>query len=340
MTSNPQVELDQEYGEVDDVMSSRQARRSESTERVPVNAIIVSDSPRMAGENMDHIRMLAKLEAKLPPIVVHRRTMHVIDGAHRLRAAILRGDDLIEVKFFDGTDADAFVVAVEMNGEHGLPLSLADRTAAAARIVDSHPLWSDRRIAKVVSLAGSTVGAIRRRSTAQNEQLNTNVGSDGRVRPRNGGGGRQLAGDLIKRNPDSSMRAIAKAAGVSPATASDVRARLDRGEPPVTPRQRLAMQQEKTSYSATSQNRALSVVSPDIVSSLTKDPSLRFSDAGKILLRALGNCAVNPEQWARIVEAVPTHHQETVVRLARLCASMWQDFADRLAEQMDGTSPK
>ena len=70
--------------------------------------------------------------------------MRVIDGTHRLRAALLRGVDVIDVLYFDGPDADAFVLAVELNHTHGLPLSRADRTAAAERIIGSHPDWSDR----------------------------------------------------------------------------------------------------------------------------------------------------------------------------------------------------
>ncbi|MFC7729983.1 hypothetical protein [Actinomadura keratinilytica] len=69
----------------------------------------------------------------LPPILVHRRTMRVVDGMHRLRAARLQGRCEIGVRFVDGPDADVFVAAVRANIGHGLPLSLADREAAAAR---------------------------------------------------------------------------------------------------------------------------------------------------------------------------------------------------------------
>lgn len=46
---------------------------------------------RADGVNADHVAMLAEVPETLPPIVVHRRTMQVVDGAHRLRAAQLRG---------------------------------------------------------------------------------------------------------------------------------------------------------------------------------------------------------------------------------------------------------
>ncbi len=84
--------------------------------------------------------------------------MRVIDGTHRLRAAILNGHEEIGVLFFDGTDDDAFVAAVRANVVHGLPLALADREAAATRIIKSHPQWSDRAIAEAAGLAAQTGG--------------------------------------------------------------------------------------------------------------------------------------------------------------------------------------
>src|SRR5687768_2708992 len=83
--------------------------------RVTVNSLVASDSPRLNGESMTHAQALANSDASLPPIVVHRRTMRVIDGMHRLRAARLRGQHEIDVRFFDGSEEDAFVIAVAAN---------------------------------------------------------------------------------------------------------------------------------------------------------------------------------------------------------------------------------
>ncbi|WP_220378005.1 hypothetical protein [Streptomyces inhibens] len=63
--------------------------------------------------------------------------MEYIDCALRF----YRAGGEIGVKFFDGSEKDAFVLAVESNVHHGLPLTLSDRTAAARRIVKSHPEW-------------------------------------------------------------------------------------------------------------------------------------------------------------------------------------------------------
>ncbi|WP_214415751.1 ParB/RepB/Spo0J family partition protein [Sphaerisporangium fuscum] len=118
---------------------------------VAVSDLLPADSPRLEGENPDHVRLLAESEEEFPPIVVHRPTMRVVDGMHRLRAAVLRGAERVRVLFIDGVDeADLFVLAVEANIAHGLPLTLADRRAAAARIVASKPQFSDRAIAAVI----------------------------------------------------------------------------------------------------------------------------------------------------------------------------------------------
>jgi hypothetical protein len=251
---------------------------------------------------------------------------------HRLRAAIRRGDDVIAARFFDGSDEDAFLLAVKLNGAHGLPLTLAERSSAAARIVDFHPEWSDRRIAEVVGLAANTVGTIRVRSTAQSAQLNTSVGRDGRVRPHHGAPGRQLAGELMREHPTASLREIAKAAGIALATASDVRARMDRGEPPVTPGQRSARRRNMPPIAVVSTDTVPAQVSSDLLHNLARDPSLRLTDAGKTLLRSSGICTIDAEQRARMIQAIPAHLHENVISLAQACASAWQDLADRLAK--------
>ncbi|HEY0806322.1 MAG TPA: streptomycin biosynthesis protein, partial [Pseudonocardiaceae bacterium] len=218
----------------------------------------------------------------------------------------------------------------ELNHAHGLPLSLADRTAAAARVIDSHPEWSDRRIAAVTGLAGNTVGAIRGRSASRAARSGARVGRDGKTRPGNAVQGRLLASELIADNPDASLRDIAKAAGMSPATVSDVRARLARGESPVTPRQRVAALDNGSP--ATRDTRRASVIDHgDLVARLRSDPSLRFTEGGRILLRVLDVCAFDAAQWQRIGASVPSHHRAAIVALVRRSAGMWQEFAERLA---------
>jgi ParB-like nuclease family protein len=294
----------------------------------------------LAGESGDHARTLAELEADLPPILVHRRTMRVIDGMHRIRAAILRGHDEVLVEFYDGDDDDAFILAVKANVTHGLPLSTTDRTAAAGRILAIRPQWSDRKIAAVSGLAASTVGAIRRRSTDASAQSNatTRVGRDGKVRPLNAASGRLLASELIKRSPDGPIREIAAAAGVSPSTALDVRTRLRRGDDPVPAGRRSAPARPAGVAKPIAAGAERPAANPpmadreSVLQNLRRDPSLCFNDAGRALLRWLDSHSAGLEQWMNHLDTVPPHCSSAIAELARLNGQAWQE----LAEHLDG----
>src|ERR1700761_789437 len=186
------------------------------TTRVLLTDLVLSNWLRVKGEDTKHVRPLAEVEDELPPIVVHRATMRVIDGMHRVRAAVLSGVAYIEALLFDGAEDEAFLLAVRLNVAHGLPLSRADRVAAAVRIIYSSPQWSDRAIARAAGLSDKTVASIRRRTSAEIPHLPDRIGRDGRVRPVSPAAGRRLASDLIAKNPDAAISEIATRAGISP----------------------------------------------------------------------------------------------------------------------------
>jgi ParB-like chromosome segregation protein Spo0J len=274
---------------------------------VPVSSLRGGGSPRQAGENLEHIRALADVNAELPPIIVRRNDMRVIDGMHRLRAARLRGESEIAVRFFDGDDDEAFVLAVRTNVTHGLPLSLADRKAAAQQIVASHGHWSDRRIATTAGLSAATVARIRRERAEPTPTIR--VGNDGRVRPVNSLERRRVARAILLAEPQLSLREVARRAGISPETARSVRSRLPEGEP--EPRPDAAA----------------------IVQSLRTDPALRFSESGRALLRLLEVRTVTPEKWAAMAAHVPPHCRDAVAQIAVECAETWRTFAEQLVQQ-------
>jgi hypothetical protein len=262
------------------------SRRGGEAGVLPIAALKAGDSPRLEGESLEHAEILASAEAVLPPILVHRETMRVVDGMHRLHAARLRGDLTVEVRYFDGEDDEAFITAVQANIAHGLPLTRADREAAAVRIIDWRPERSNRWIAEVTGLAQGTIAAIRRRVGSDDDQVTARIGRDGRVRPLSSADGRLAAQQEIAKNPQATLREIAKAAGISPATARDVRARLERGADPVPPGQRAAADKRVSAPQETRNGRrpsaALRGAGADIGSSLqelSKDPSLRYSQA-------------------------------------------------------------
>lgn len=303
---------------------------------VPVRSLLSPDSPRLEGEDDAYVHLLADSEAEFPPLIVHRDTMRVIDGAHRLRAATLRGAVEIEVRYFDGSNADAFVLAVEANVAHGMPLSRADRKAAAKRIIVSHPQLSDRAIASVTGLAAKTVGTIRRCAAGDIPPLRTRVGRDGRARPLDTAGGRRRAMNLMRENPTASLRQIAAKAGVSQGTARDVRDRLARGESPVpTRRRRTSKPKEQDPPGDVSERRSLAAGgSPEyrtlLLERLKQDPSLRFTETGRRLLRLFDIHTRSELEWAQLLENVPAHCRGTVEELVRGCAEMWQEMALRL----------
>ncbi len=268
-----------------------------------------------------HVRALAESATAFPPIVVHRETMCVVDGVHRLHAARSRGDEQIEARFFDGAAADVFVLAVRLNAEHGLPLSRADRVAAVVRIARTHPQLSDRAVAATTGLSDKTVASIRQ-SSAEVPPSNTRIGRDGRTRPRNGAEGRLRAGNLLAAKPSASLREIAEQAGIAVATARDVRERLARGENPLPPRQR-----------GTDQGAAAARDLALVMRNLRNDPSLRFSEFGRVVLRLLDAHSIAMDDWSRFVDVVPEHCVANVAHAAQSCAEVWRRFAERLEQR-------
>ncbi len=292
---------------------------------VPIVSLRAGESPRLSGEDRTHVARLAEAEEPLPPILVERRTMKVIDGMHRLLAASLNGQETIDVIFFDGCPEEVFLLAVEANVTHGLPLSHSDRRAAARRIIGSHPHMSDRAIGASTGLSAKTVAAIRR-STAAVPQLTSRMGRDGRVRPLNGARGRLQAAQLMAEHPGASLREVARHAGVSPATARDVRQRMERGEKPTLTGSGPARGCTAAPASGAAPDAA--------VQKLLRDPSLRHSEHGRQLLRLLQvNNAAGAQDWSGMAVAVPPHCTAIIGQIARHYAQMWQGFAQELDQR-------
>ncbi|MFB9235730.1 ParB N-terminal domain-containing protein [Plantactinospora siamensis] len=318
-------------------MSAPPARLTGESVRINIEDLQPADSPRLQGEDIEHIRSLAELQDELPPILVHRRTMRVIDGMHRLKAAILRGERAIVATFYDGNDAEAFVMAVRANVQHGLPLSLADRKAAALRIVRSNPHWSDRAIAQVSGLSAKTVAAIRSDSVAAVAEVCHRIGRDGRVRPLSTVDGRRFASELIALNPESSSREIARKAGISPSTVRDVRDRLRRGDDPVPTRRPTGHHTERSTRERRLQERIKTEQLPalrcrdDILQNLSRDPAIRMTEHGRAMLRWLHSESKQVDKdWGLLATRLPEHCMCLVADLACSIAEAWLEFASEM----------
>jgi transposase-like protein len=315
------------------------------TVSVPIRELRPGDGPRHNGLSEEHCRILVNSGDDLPPILVHGTTLRVIDGLHRVRAAALRGRAAITARVFDGPEADAFVLAVRLNILDGLPLSRAERAAAAARIVRTHPQWSDRMLAATTGLSAATIAGIRARAAARTEQSEVRVGKDGRARPVNGAVGRLRVCRLLESDPDASIREIARRAGVSPSTVHDVRRRLRDGHEPVPPRLRPPEQDtgEESEDERALRMRALfeaaAVADPvEIIAALSKDPSLRYNDSGRGLLRWLDQSLRVIAHCPDAAERIPPHSAGAVAALAREYAYAWADFASALLSKEQAPS--
>ncbi|MGV9519404.1 hypothetical protein ACWDRS_04315 [Streptomyces griseus] len=221
--------------------------------RVPVDSLLPADSARGALDEK-HVQVLAALEGDFEPVLVHRPTLRVIDGMHRLSAEVLRGRQDIAVRFFDGSEADAYVLSARANVRHGLPLTLDERRTAATRILRSHPHWSDRSVAECVGLSGKTVGRLRRCATEEIPQSPTRTGRDGTVRR------------------------------------------------------------------------------------LVKDPSLKGSEPGRLLLRTLLATEISEQQWREIAAALPDHCAPLVRAAAARRAADWAALAGAVSRGASGAA--
>lgn len=319
----------------------------EAVVMLPLRELTGSDSPRADGVDMRHALVLAQLDVELPPIIVHRPTMRVIDGMHRIAAARIRGREAISARFFEGELDEAFLLAVQLNVTHGLPLCLSDRRAAAERIVKAQWAMSDRSIARAAGLSAKTVAAIRQECGVQ--QSATRIGRDGRVRPVNYEEGRRLALEYLTANPDASLRQIARHAGIAVETARDVRMRAQRaalaGEEP----QRPCDADEPTALEPDSGTQPLrrrsavtiptyvdSMDTDEIIHNLMNDPALRYSNQGRLVLRWLGSQALAPRQMPPVLASLPGHCRLSVSRIAWACAAGWINVARELEAQAEG----
>jgi ParB-like chromosome segregation protein Spo0J len=307
-------------------------------EHVPVAAIRNSYTPRKNKANEHHIQVLAQSPLPLPPIVIHRTSMRVIDGVHRLRATELRGDSTIPARLFEGNDAEAFALAVHLNVTHGLPLTLSERKAAARRVLESYPHWSDRSIGLIAGVSNKTVGKLRGCATEEISQLNPRIGRDGKIRPVSPAHGRRRAAEVLSMNPRASLREIARRAGVSVTTARDVRQRVDQGLSPLPDglAKNAGRPPERSDSAATAVEPLLVGVrvppdgrGSDLLQRLRRDPSVRSSERGRALLRLLSVVAIAINACNEFAEAAPIHCSGTIAEIARKNARAWQEIAEK-----------
>jgi ParB-like chromosome segregation protein Spo0J len=295
-------------------MSAEQSaadHRHAPTVELELSALVLGAGPRSRADP-DHVQLLTECDTVLPPILVHRRNMRVVDGVHRVLAARARGRTTITAQWFEGDERDAFLLAVQLNTIHGLPLTREDRKRAAVKILHSHPDMSDRAIAVLAGLGGRVVAGLRREHTAGVSE--PRVGRDGRVRPASTAAGRTVAAEVIRDDPDASLREIARRAGISVGTARDVRRRLAEGRDPVP--------------GADAQPAVPGPVGADaeradhvsVFNVLCNDPSFRLNEVGRLVLQQLHAQLRRIEDWRDLAPGVPPHGRAAVAEILARCA--------------------
>ena len=147
---------------------------------VNVTEIGVGYSPRRDRLDDSHVCALLEVIDQLPPIIVDKDTMTLIDGMHRLEAYRRAARTVIPAILFSGDETEALACAIRANVGHGKPLTLGERQTAAATLLSRCPERSDRWIAQVCALSHSTVRAIRKAVAATTVPIR--VGRDGRSR--------------------------------------------------------------------------------------------------------------------------------------------------------------
>jgi hypothetical protein len=143
-------------------------------------------------ENAETIARYAELYREkgadaLPPISVIRdpsvaSLYWLTDGWHRVRAAHKAGLDALPAKVSEGDIRTATLAALGANGEHGLPLTLDERKAAATGLLEDAEWrqWSDKRIAAHVHVSPQLVAKLRR--SVPGAQVAERKSADGKTR--------------------------------------------------------------------------------------------------------------------------------------------------------------
>lgn len=137
---------------------------------VPLDKIVADDRcQQRAAINFGDVQEWSEAMregAPFPALIVYHdgKTHWLADGFTRLKAAKMAGVANFECEIRAGTLDDAIVFSCTANTKNRAQRwNGADKRKAVRRMLDSHPEWSDRRIAKHCDVTHPFVGAQRER---------------------------------------------------------------------------------------------------------------------------------------------------------------------------------
>ena len=292
----------------------------ESTFEVPVEDLRAMGGMREPGLDEDHVQRLVETGGQWPAVLLWEAHGLVLDGVHRLAAAKRLGMATIWASPFVGTSEEAYAEAVRCNVAHGLPLTLAERTNAAYRVLRASPQWSDGRISSVCGLSAKTVARLRRKASTHGDitRSDVRVGKDGRARPVEPRTVRARIAEAISEHPEDSLRSIAAQVGASPETVRSVRRDIG---PAV---------QTETQAGPASLPCTLSLVTQQREKvEWSQDRSLSSCPSSAGFLQWFESTEV-ADEWTDYVSAVPLSRVYVIADEARRRARIWRDFAETL----------
>jgi ParB-like chromosome segregation protein Spo0J len=351
MTSDTDFALTTEAGN-DTALDTEAADLMSAVEQLPeisvsVGSLVPGFHLRMTGTDAAHVRLLTDVagSVKLPPILVQKRGLRIIDGMHRVEAAKLRGEWAISARLVDCSDEEALVLAVKSNTLHGLPLTRADRISSAKRILAAHPDWSDRKVAEIAGLSGSSIASLRNSPVGDTQFHGKRLGRDGKHYPLAAAEGRRRAAEYIQAHPDASLRQIARETDVSVGTVHDVREKIrcgvdlraaESGRPEA---QASVVSSPATSVRARASAGTIQQLTWLTVSGkLASDPALRYTEGGRAFLRWMAQHATRQDEWREFVDAIPERWLEEVCHTAATMSEEWRQFENQLRCRREAAS--
>lgn len=129
-------------------------------ETLRISAIKVDPAVQIRkGTNEEVLKRYEECFEVLPPVLVYRTPdgQVLADGFHRVAVALRLGHSEIRAEIREGSKEDALEAAVLANIAHGFPLTPEERDTGIRRLHLLHPDWQRQHIAKIMSLASSTV---------------------------------------------------------------------------------------------------------------------------------------------------------------------------------------
>ena len=286
--------------------------------QIPIGEVRPGHSVRLGAVKTGHVDLLAELDGQWPPILVSRADMSIIDGHYRYLAARQLNYTHVDCVLFEGDESGALVESIRRNVQHGLPLTLSERTQAAGSILRRHPDRSDRWIGELCALSHGTVGRLRRTITspaARDDEGGRRRGRDGKLRPVAPGAARERIVRELRAHPGASLREIARLAGSSHETVRSVR---DRDMGPL----------EEAPVCAPPTPNTPPAPLP------TADAAFMATESGSDFARWFTQTTVGDDSYD-FIAAVPLNRIYEIADEARRRAAHWTDFAVALTARLE-----